>query len=280
MREAHKLISEAVEKYSPSKVYALFSGGDDSLVMTYIASQHPSFSGAVHINTGVGIEETREFVRETCKNYGWPLREIFAKEDCGQDYAELVIEHGFPGPAMHTTMYNCLKERPLRVLIRESKRFWRDKVGLVTGVRSQESRRRMGNVEPIQVEGVKLWIAPIHNWSKSDCLKYLQDNSIKRNPVSQILHMSGECLCGAFAHENELKEIKAWYPKTGEILEELQRKVKNAGCKRFLWGRRINGAPNGAIGKIRLSEAFARQLNLFIKPAEIMCSDCNSSTLP
>ena len=34
-------------------VYALFSGGHDSLCSTFIASRHPLFQGVVHLNTGI-----------------------------------------------------------------------------------------------------------------------------------------------------------------------------------------------------------------------------------
>lgn len=50
--------------YEPSAVYGLFSGGHDSLCSTHIASTMPNFKGVVHANTGIGIEETREFVRD------------------------------------------------------------------------------------------------------------------------------------------------------------------------------------------------------------------------
>ena len=98
MTKALALIEQACENYKPSHVFAMFSGGHDSLVATLIASKHPRFSGAVHINTGIGIEQTRKFVRQTCDKRGWPLIEIRAKEDCGQDYERIVMDNGFPGP--------------------------------------------------------------------------------------------------------------------------------------------------------------------------------------
>jgi hypothetical protein len=49
------------------------------------------------------------------------------------------------------------------------------------------------------------------------------------NLVVDLLHMSGECLCGAYAHPGELKEIKLWYPDTAAHIEQLQTKVWNAG---------------------------------------------------
>ena len=97
------LISEAVERYEPVATFALFSGGHDSLTSTAIAAQHPAFTSVVHINTGIGIEETREFVRETCKEQGWPLIELHSEHA----YEDLVLTRGgFPsGPKSHSSMY-------------------------------------------------------------------------------------------------------------------------------------------------------------------------------
>lgn len=235
------LISEAVDRYKPRAVVALFSGGDDSLTATTIASKHPAFTTAAHMNTGIGVEATREFVRETCKRMGWPLREMRAKEDAGQDYRRLVMERGFPGRGHHQKMYDRLKERPLRILIRSLKEKRRDKIMLVTGVRSMESVRRMGHVAPVQVEGVKLWVAPIHDWDKPACLAYLADQGMPRNPVSCEMHMSGECLCGAFAHDGELEEWRFFRPEVAHEIDTLQEEVrlhgKPAARKRCFWGR-------------------------------------------
>jgi predicted subunit of tRNA(5-methylaminomethyl-2-thiouridylate) methyltransferase len=155
------LIDQAVETYKPIAMFAMFamfSGGHDSLTSTHIAARHPLFSGAAHMNTGIGIEQTRKFVRETCKQFGWPLREIRAREDAGQDYEKEVLLHGFPGPGAHKIMYSKLKERPLRMLIRETKQKWRDRVLLVTGIRSEESRIRMGYSEHVRRgEGTVIW---------------------------------------------------------------------------------------------------------------------------
>lgn len=83
----------------PSSIFALFSGGHDSLCSTALAAKHPSFTAAVHINTGIGIAATREFVRETCAERGWPLIEMHPD---AKTYRDLVIEKGMPGgPKAH-----------------------------------------------------------------------------------------------------------------------------------------------------------------------------------
>jgi tRNA(Ile)-lysidine synthase TilS/MesJ len=101
--------------HKPKHAVALFSGGYDSLVtthltMSYMERYYPKLPRFVaHINTGIGIEETRTFVRETCKQYGWTLKEYTTE----YNYDDLAMEYGFPGPAMHGVMYIKLKERPI-----------------------------------------------------------------------------------------------------------------------------------------------------------------------
>lgn len=235
------MLDQIVKQYNPRYIISMFSGGHDSLVATHIASKHPNFSFALHINTGIGIEQTREFVRHTCSEWNIELREYKATENTKADgspdpvyYENLVLDYGFPGPHGHQMMYNKLKERQLRRVMRDLKLKRSDKVVLVTGVRSQESMRRLRNIkDPLQIDGKKLWVAVIHDYSKRQVNDYIQQNNLTRNPVVDMLHMSGECLCGAFAHKGELDEIKFWFPDMGAYIEDLERRVIDAG---FPWG--------------------------------------------
>lgn len=226
------LIDEACARYRIAGVLGLFSGGHDSLTAVHVASKHPKFTAAVHINTGIGVAETREFVRSTCKSFGWPLRE-YSAIDCGQDYREIVKKYGFPGPPQHKAMYIRLKERPLRAAIREVKlgRNRLEKTLLISGARSQESERRMGHVEPIYKEPGegRVWVSVIHDWSKHECNEYLAANNVPRNPVVDLIHKSGECLCGAYAKPGELKELACWFPKTADEIKALEKEVAAAG---------------------------------------------------
>lgn len=234
------ILDEAIQHYDPKYVIAMFSGGHDSLVATHIAKSHPRFSFALHINTGIGIEQTRVFVRETCQQWGIELREYCADEYVRADgtpdpqrFESMVLEYGFPGPQMHTKMYIRLKERPLRQAIRDLDRDRKEKTMLVTGVRSKESQRRMRHVEKVQIwEGTKVWVAPVHEFSKLDINHYIEDNGIARNPVVDYLHASGECLCGAYAHKGEKEEIRLWFPEVAAYLDQLEEMVHQKG---FPW---------------------------------------------
>ena len=266
----HALIDWACNKWSVSHVVGLFSGGHDSLVATHLASLHPAFSFACHINTGIGVEQTRQFVRDTCAAWGVELREYRAEDYIGADgepspqrYTDFVLEHGFPGPAQHHRMYQRLKERPLRHMIRDLNRKRGEKVLLVTGVRADESVRRTAHVDQVQIwEGTKLWVAPIWNMTKRDTNNYIKRHGLQRNPVVDALHMSGECLCGAYAHRGEFDELAFWYPDAANEI----RLIENEAAKRGMPWRWEDKPP-----KWHTAKGYGQMLLL---DAGMLCSTC------
>jgi 3'-phosphoadenosine 5'-phosphosulfate sulfotransferase (PAPS reductase)/FAD synthetase len=250
--EGRAILADAVGLFRPAKVFALFSGGHDSLCASHLATAAGLVDGCVHINTGIGVERTRQFVRDTCRGFGWPLREMTPppfvpkpnKRRPGIDYENLpayealVFHFGFPGADGHTLIYNRLKERCLRQLVCEAKGRRGDRVLLVTGVRRQESRRRMGHIVPTQREGCRVWAAPLVNWDQAEKEAYLAAKGLPRNPVVDGLCMSGECLCGAYAKEGELHEISTVDPKVATYLRGLMERARALGAPHCIWGEK------------------------------------------
>lgn len=131
--EAHELVAHAKDLYIRSDdksirsddksiraVVILFSGGNDSTVLAHLFRD--TATHAAHANTGVGIEQTREYVRATCERWNLPLME--RKAPRAQDsYRAQVLEHGFPGPGRHARMFQRLKERALEQVRRELVRY-------------------------------------------------------------------------------------------------------------------------------------------------------------
>jgi 3'-phosphoadenosine 5'-phosphosulfate sulfotransferase (PAPS reductase)/FAD synthetase len=238
-----KILNDAYCSYKVEEIWALFSGGHDSLVNTHLVSQYPAFRGVLHIDTGTGIKETQDYVIETCAIFGWELKIYKASEYINKNgelkpqiYSQMVLEHGFPGPPMHQKMYNRLKELPLRHFLRDWQKISGGKViGLATGCRKEESIRRFKNITKngiTQKHGRQVWINAIADWTKDDCEQYMKAYHLPRNPVKDNLCMSGECLCGAFAQPNELKQIEYFYPEKGKEIRALEQQVKS----RFPWG--------------------------------------------
>lgn len=231
--DARAILDEAIEEHGLEILFALFSGGHDSLIAAHLVSQYRQFKAAAHIPTTIGIPETRQFVRETCDEQGWPLEEVSGP----RSYRSLVMQYGFPGPGGHLYMYSWLKQRAVRKLVRAHKAQHRDRIGLVTGVRRAESVRRMGHVEPIYRDGAQVWIAPLIDFTDDDKNAYIGLHQLRRNPVVANLCMSGECLCGAFAHEGELAEIALFYPAVACEIRRLMADAKAAGVH-DRWGER------------------------------------------
>lgn len=236
---AHAIIDQAITEFDPSHVFGLFSGGHDSLCASHVASLHPKFSGAIHINTTIGVEETRVFVDETTAFMGWPLKVY----EPPASYRQIVLEHGMPGPGAHLYMYTRLKERCIQQLIREHKVKTRDRILLITGVRLQESKRRMGHVEPIRRVKCQVWVAPILDWSAEDKIEHMEAYGLPANPVVKNLCMSGECLCGAFAEPGELEQLRFFYPKAAAVIDALAAEAEARGVH-ALWGVRPPKKPD------------------------------------
>jgi 3'-phosphoadenosine 5'-phosphosulfate sulfotransferase (PAPS reductase)/FAD synthetase len=229
------MIDRAVEDHAPSAVFALFSGGHDSVCALRVAVGHPLFRAAVFIDTGTGLPETREYVHETARALGVPLLEYRTPPEV---YESMVLEHGFPGPAQHLTCYSLLKERRLRQLTRDHKQGPRDRIVLVSGVRREESTRRMGTAEEVRRDGSRVFVNPIIDWKASDRLPFMERHGIAPSPVVANIHRSGECNCGAFAAPGELDELAFWYPSFAARMRDLERRVFERHPHAARWGER------------------------------------------
>lgn len=248
-----QVIAEQSETHKIAGIVALYSGGNDSTTLAHMFKERAS--AAAHANTTIGIEQTRQFVRDTCAGWGLPLIEKTAPVT----YRELVLDQGFPGPGHHWKMYQRLKERPLRQVRAEFVTNPRkERVIFLAGRRRDESARRR-NVPEVERAGSTVWVSPLAWWTKMDLNTYREMHpDIPRNEVSDILHMSGECLCGAFAKPGELDEIAMWFPDVAEEIRAIEREVQACGKhaeKLSSWGHR-NGKPTEKVGALCSSCLF------------------------
>ena len=226
---ANEILDAAIEEHNPSHIFALFSGGDDSICSAHIAAQHPRFTACVLIDTGIAIELTHAHVKQVCLFHRWPLL-IY---ETSYSYDEQVLAHGFPGPSQHGYMYNLLKKDAVRKLVREHKTKPDDRILLVTGMRRQESRQRMqAGREPNLRIGSQVWACPMWDWSREERDAYQDKYHLEHNPVKQKMHISGDCLCGAFRQKGDLEIMRIFFPVEAARIEALQAKV----MERFPWG--------------------------------------------
>ncbi len=255
-------LEEAFAIYEEAKLHAmeggrslratllLFSGGNDSTVLADIF--HPVVDYAAHANTGIGVEQTRQFVRDTCKAWGLPLLEKHPKP--GRTYRDLVLGDaissrgpnkgkravwsGFPGPPGHGVMFNWLKDRALREIRSELvKNPRKERIIFLSGIRRSESQRRSQRPK-IDRQGSVVWCNPLINWTGDDMRLYRSLHpDMPHNEVTDFLHMSGECLCGAYAHPGELEELEMWYPEVAAEIKALEKEAEARGIPQCKWGR-------------------------------------------
>ena len=260
--DAHTLVDQAIEREITSTgrdvagIVTLFSGGNDSTTLAHLFRNRATH--AAHANTGIGIEQTRQYVRDTCHSWNLPLLERHPRD--GERFEDFVLGRvraanprtrpdgkvypgGFPGPAMHWFIYQRLKERALAQVRAELvANPQRQRVIFLAGRRADESGRRKGLAlkDPIERRGSTVWVSPLINWTKLDLNAYRRIYpDVPRNEVADLLHMSGECLCGAFAHSGELEEIEMWFPEVAAEIRDLEQRALDAEVappERCRWG--------------------------------------------
>lgn len=209
---------------------------------------------ALHIRTGIGLDETYEYVVDTCNKFNIPIKTYSPDEQ--NTYENLIKVYGFPGPSQHFLMYQRLKERSLRKAVKENNIPKKERIVFLSGKRRDESVRRMLSPEFERNRSV-VWISPIVNWTKADINLFRKLNpDIPRSFVSDMIHMSGECLCGAFAKVGEREQLKLFFPEFDQRLSALENMVnEESECppERRVWGwgvGRKNRKRNKKIGDL------------------------------
>lgn len=248
IRKARNLMDDAVQKYDPIAIFAGFSGGNDSIVATHFACENYGAT-AIHCNTMIGIEKSRNHARRTAEKFGWDFSEKKAmaygpparmKDGSAWDpekllphkkwvegetaYEEFCYNFGMPGPGMHPRMYRILKERTFDTFKREAKsgKPRSSNVMFVTGIRHDESARRAGYQKAVHKIGASVWVSPFYWSTKIDFELYRQEFGLPRNPVTDVIGISGECLCGTFGSPQELDLLDAIEPETKAYVKGIE----------------------------------------------------------
>ncbi|BBB01045.1 hypothetical protein RVR_8279 [Actinacidiphila reveromycinica] len=282
---SHEILDQALAEHPVVGTFWLFSGGNDSVIVGHLLRGR--YDAVLHVNTGTGIPETTAHVRAVAKVWGETLHELHPKnryEDLvlgkviagsGPNAGWRPIWKGFPGPAGHKVMYRQLKNEPLMRFRRETlgdqknlPRAERKKIIYLGGMRWAESDKRFRNAEAIDPDGSIVWVSPLVHWTDAHMREYrarhrcqeqhdhaehrlCRPDALPLNPVTEHLHMSGECLCGAYAKPGELDEIEFFYPETAARLRALETEAEQAGMPYCKWGqpngKPASGAPAGRL---------------------------------
>lgn len=291
IHRTYDILDQALEAHPEATgAYWLFSGGNDSVIVGHLMMGE--YAGILHVNTGTGIPQTTQYVHDVAAAWGDTLHELRPKnsyEDLvlgrviastGPNAGKRPVWKGFPGPAGHKVMYRHLKDEPLMRFRRETlgdqtrlPRKDRKKIIYLGGMRWGETERRFRNAEAIDPDGSIVWVSPIVHWTDAHMREYRArhrcqqdhehakhrlcfDRALPLNEVTEHIHMSGECLCGAYAKPGELDEIEFFYPEATKPLRDLQREAEAAGIPACRWGQKPPGEANGT------------------SPAGRLCSSC------
>lgn len=279
LTEAH-LIVDAAQKHlveadgrTLAGTVGMFSGGNDSTTVIHAFRHRLTHVGMA--NTLVGIEETRQYVRDTTAALGLPLIEKAAPRP-EDSYEAHVLAHGFPGRGKHPLIYQRIKQRAFRairteVLHQAGLTGRQARVVVIMGRRRTESEKR-SDVPELERDGSMVYASPIVNWTKLDLNTYrLVDGTVPRNQVSGLVHMSGECLCGCYAKPGEREMVSQFYPEPfREVIDRLQEAIKDrTDIPEYAktWGWSADPTLNDA-SRVKSRHKVKR-------PAGFMCETCD-----
>lgn len=296
-----KDLNEAVEKYRITDIVALFSGGNDSITATHIASQHPLFRGCIHVNTKTSpvSEYASQEAERKMKAMGWQYITVSPF----LTYRQIVAKNGHPGAAVHTMIYDYLKGRP----ITHAKKLWVAKLNgieltpeliadehgnlqmftrkknahrfmFITGIRKHESQRRAKMPVSSWQNGV-LWYSPVHEFTKADITTYIEQHQLPVGLSSRTL-TGGECDCRCFAKPGENEAKEALFPimrQYREKLEELARVSRELDLIEVQAGMR---SPDNVITETQTKWGHGRGELIAVTPIASLplfsiCNDCS-----
>jgi len=225
----------------PKSAWALCSGGKDSVTTAHYLKSIGKLSGVVFLDTGISIEGAKDFVRGVAEREGVRFESYAAPVS----YEWLVRKYGFPSAGTHSQTVNWLKGRGIRQFKKAHPGEW-----VASGVRRAESRRRMLTVKEFGTwEGVSIW-APIFDWTTERVWAYVRENALELSPAYKTLHISGECLCGAFARPEEGYLLRTFHPVPASRIAALEAETGKR------WGRGSEGvsAPQSRLEQFTCNE--------------------------
>jgi len=247
-----EILDQAINDWNVDSFYVGYSGGKDSgIALDYTAKYFPNhFKGVIFADTGIGTQATIDFVKKYCKerkyslNIVKPENVIRKKTSIPFSYKNLVMRYGFPSHSGHTMVMQQLKLFPIRQFIHQRIKAG-EKPCIITGIRKKESARRSRNYyTPIDKDGKMVYVKPLFYKTNEWVYRYFVENDVKRSPVYETLHLSGDCLCGCFAKKGEAKLLQIFHPEVYDKILKLEnefKKIKDHPYKAFAtWGNSKN----------------------------------------
>lgn len=229
-----QIMDEAIEKYDLDTLYVLYSGGKDSgCVLHWTATNYPKLfnkGGAVFTNVGLGARETREFAVDYCHRMNYKLTMTWPKEN--ERFYPTLLKYGWASPQTHRAWMGVLKQHSWYWLMREAQQRG-EKAAFVSGVRKKESAARKFQKKytrtPINTDGKQIYVKPFHYKNGTQLWDYYNEFDVEKSPVYTWLNRSGECYCGAYLKNWELKMIEKYDPFAFETIKYYEKQIKLHG---------------------------------------------------
>lgn len=195
-----RILTEAIEAWSPTNIICLFSGGYDSMIATDLIYSHLDTHGLPvkvwSIDTMLSADGWTNFVSMVAESFGW--NHVIDRNELGFSQFEKSVELiGCPrGRAAHTNVFRMLKERSIDKAHMMHKKKRSDKTLFISGMRRAESNDRRNSDESHRIgHSNKIFAAPIVHWSNEECMTYRIGNDLPENPFYDTVKGSGDCQC-------------------------------------------------------------------------------------
>ena len=269
-----------VKEHGRKRMYALASGGKDSMYVADRLVKMGRPESVVHIQINVGLKMTTDFLSDYCRKKGWPLAIIEPKDKFV--FATHGLEYGFHSYGIHSVIVANLKYITMRDYILSEDR---EGHALISGVRRYESKRRMTKFPaPILRDGAMWFCAYAFYLSDSAIYGYVMKEGLAISPAYKMgFGTSGECLCGSFATHDEKMLIRQVDPHLAAYIEWLEDGIKRFGmpmARRFpRWG---GGAKMSEVETQKVLDDFTkRHSDVPLTEAEqITCgTECEARTM-
>jgi 3'-phosphoadenosine 5'-phosphosulfate sulfotransferase (PAPS reductase)/FAD synthetase len=266
-KKEKEIITESINKYKVNRFIILFSGGKDSLTLSHFLHNKLKINNLelLYCKTGIGVKENIEYVLEICKNYNWKLNIIEPLPH--ETYEKYISKFGFPGTGQHGSIMGFLKYHPMRKWYTTQQKNNPDqKIVLFSGRRLGESKRRKKIMKKhtylSKVDGM-VFCSPLFYWSDKQIWDYIHKENLSICPVYNTLHISGDCLCGAYGSKDEYNFLRIFHKDTFDFIQKLEQIYNKK------WGHKIQNGFEYKTVKI------GKQTKLTsISTQNYICNDC------
>jgi 3'-phosphoadenosine 5'-phosphosulfate sulfotransferase (PAPS reductase)/FAD synthetase len=227
------------------KVFGLCSGGKDSLSACATAHKIRPLDGIILVDTtvpAVNGDDKPAYIAakafadqlgvpficikslDTLKA-GFEYVPCIGKYGTGKAYENYCRKYGMPHASEHDQVFRYLKKKAMVGFVMSITKS-KQRVAFISGVRKKESNRREINAQIVCVDEDTpriIWISPVYYWTTEQAYAFCAENDYKLSESYTALHLSGDCMCGAFSGREEVHLLKMFYPDTAAKIAAIEK---------------------------------------------------------